>query len=31
MDPDAMWREVLRRKGGEFALLATMPYDPLSN
>ena len=31
MDPDNMWREVLRKKGGEYALLSTMPYDPLSN
>ena len=27
-DPDEMWREALRRMGGEYALMATMPYDP---
>ena len=27
-DPDELWRTVLQRKGGEFALIATMPYDP---
>lgn len=27
-EPDDMWREALRRMGGEYALMATMPYDP---
>ena len=27
-DPDELWRTVLQRKGGKFALIATMPYDP---
>ena len=31
MAPDVMWREVLRKKGGEFTLLSTMPYDPMAN
>jgi putative transcriptional regulator len=26
-----LWAEVLRRKGGEFALLARMPSDPSVN
>lgn len=30
-DPDALWAAVLRRKGREFALLATMPVDPTLN
>ena len=30
-DPDALWRDVLHRKGGEYALLATMPFDPTLN
>ena len=30
-DPDALWREVLQRKGGEYALIATMPFDPTLN
>jgi putative transcriptional regulator len=30
-DPDALWSEVLRRKGGSFTLLATMPPDPSLN
>ena len=28
---DDLWSEVLRRKGGEYALLATMPADPTLN
>ena len=30
-DPDALWKRVLGRQGGEFALLATMPPDPSLN
>jgi putative transcriptional regulator len=30
-DPELLWRDVLRRKGGEFVLLSTMPYDPAMN
>ena len=30
-DPDRLWSGVLRRKGGEFAMLATMPFDPSQN
>ena len=30
-DPDALWSEVLRRKGREYALLSTMPMDPSLN
>ncbi len=30
-DPDELWRRVLHRKGGEFTLIATMPYDPSLN
>ena len=29
--PAELWSEVLRRKGGEFRLLATMPEDPTLN
>jgi len=28
---DDLWSEVLRRKGGEYALLSTMPADPSLN
>jgi putative transcriptional regulator len=28
---DDLWADVLRRKGGPYALLATMPLDPSSN
>jgi putative transcriptional regulator len=31
LDPDELWRTVLRRKGGRFALIATMPFDPKLN
>ena len=31
VDPDELWREALRRMGGEYALMATMPYDPGMN
>jgi putative transcriptional regulator len=27
-DPDELWRTVLYRKGGPFALMADMPFDP---
>jgi putative transcriptional regulator len=30
-DPEALWSEVLRRKGREYALLSTMPMDPSQN
>jgi putative transcriptional regulator len=30
-DPDELWRTVLHRKGGKFALIASMPYDPKLN
>jgi putative transcriptional regulator len=30
-DPDGLWAAVLRRKGREYALLATMPPDPSVN
>ena len=30
-DPDALWSAVLRRKGREYMLLATMPDDPSLN
>jgi putative transcriptional regulator len=30
-DPDGLWSAVLRRKGREYALLATMPPDPSVN
>jgi putative transcriptional regulator len=30
-DPDGLWSEVLRRQGGPFAILATMPIDPSAN
>jgi putative transcriptional regulator len=30
-DPDALWAQVLVRKGGDYALLATMPPDPSLN
>jgi len=30
-DPDELWRTVLHRKGGKYALLATMPFDPSLN
>jgi len=30
-DPDELWREVLRRKGGGYTLLASMPFDPRLN
>ncbi len=30
-DPEALWHDVLRRKGGSFALIARMPDDPSLN
>jgi putative transcriptional regulator len=30
-DPEALWSQVLRRKGSEYRLLATMPMDPSLN
>ena len=30
-DPDRLWRDVLRRKGGEFVMLSTMSADPTAN
>ena len=30
-EPEDMWKEALRRMGGEYALMATMPYDPGMN
>ncbi|HZQ04505.1 MAG TPA: YqgE/AlgH family protein [Gaiellaceae bacterium] len=30
-DPDELWRTVLQRKGGRFALIASMPFDPRLN
>jgi putative transcriptional regulator len=29
--PDELWRDVLRRKGGPFGVLASMPPDPSRN
>lgn len=30
-EPGELWRTVLRRKGGSFAVLALMPFDPTTN
>ncbi|HEU5263546.1 MAG TPA: YqgE/AlgH family protein, partial [Gaiellaceae bacterium] len=30
-EPDALWSDVLRRKGGPFGVLALMPPDPSLN
>ena len=30
-DPDELWRQVLRRQGGDLALVATYPEDPRLN
>jgi putative transcriptional regulator len=30
-DPGALWRDVLARKGGQYALIARMPNDPSLN
>lgn len=29
--PDRLWADVLARKGGDFSLLARMPFDPSAN
>jgi putative transcriptional regulator len=31
VSPEHVWQEALRRMGGEYALMATMPYDPGMN
>ncbi|MGH9063702.1 MAG: YqgE/AlgH family protein, partial [Acidimicrobiales bacterium] len=30
-NPDGLWKAVLRRQGGDFALLAAYPLDPSAN
>jgi putative transcriptional regulator len=30
-DPDELWRDVLARKGSDYALIATMPFNPRLN
>jgi putative transcriptional regulator len=30
-DPETLWSRVLRRKGGQYVLLSTMPIDPSLN
>jgi putative transcriptional regulator len=30
-EPESLWSSVLRRKGGQYGLLATMPVDPSMN
>jgi putative transcriptional regulator len=30
-DPEQLWASVVRRKGKDFQLLATMPFDPSTN
>jgi putative transcriptional regulator len=30
-DGDELWRRVIRRKGGKYALIESMPYDPTLN
>jgi putative transcriptional regulator len=30
-DPGRLWSDVLRRKGGQYAVLALMPFDPRTN
>jgi putative transcriptional regulator len=30
-DPNGLWGRVLRRKGRQFEILATMPFDPSTN
>jgi putative transcriptional regulator len=29
--PEALWQQVLARKGGEFEMLSRMPFDPTTN
>jgi putative transcriptional regulator len=31
VEPDVLWRDVLRRMGGEYAILANFPDDPRMN
>jgi putative transcriptional regulator len=30
-NPEGLWSDVLRRKGGQYAMLALMPFDPRTN
>jgi putative transcriptional regulator len=30
-DPEGLWSSVLRRKGGQYELVARMPFDPSLN
>lgn len=30
-DPKRLWRDILRRKGGEYTILSMMPFDPSTN
>jgi putative transcriptional regulator len=30
-DPDELWRTAVQRKGGKYALIASMPFDPSLN
>ena len=30
-EPDGLWRTVLKRQGGEYALVSTFPPDPTMN
>jgi putative transcriptional regulator len=30
-DPDSLWSRVLRRKGGRYSRMASMPFDPSMN
>ena len=30
-DPEGLWSSLLRRKGGEYVVIATMPDDPTLN
>jgi putative transcriptional regulator len=30
-DPESLWSDVLRRKGGQYELVARMPFDPSLN
>ena len=30
-EPERLWRTLLERKGGDFRLIATMPFDPSTN